>query len=750
MNTNEQVVQLPTKSKLPIIKKSIRKNKVDSHVIAERVVWMSRTSDVLGSHIHNDLESYLTLIRRKIQEKCSSTQDLIYHIRRNKISDKIHVTPNEFRYTLIKFGITLPQTLVDKVFSVFDSDRSGTMDFDEFAMWIMNSEFRPKLKKDIKIKSNYSLDILNKFRSLVNQSPHAFSLVKSQLNYMEFLSEINRLDSNITDSEARAMFILFDKYNTGVVDSDRIIYWIKSGQLVDKVNEDRNYNSSTNQSQSLAECIIKVAGRTTKHIDRCFNHIPIGQNIKISFDEFRSCLLAGGMGKNVDDVQALFNAIGSGSNAIDIDILRRAFAPMPYDLVDEVSAKREISSTIRSSRADRHLRESLRKSYPQIRNELESLDINNTGLIKAEDLYRVLVKQCMPLTFQDFRFILQQLITEDGESKVDWKFFLKVYNPIQAPHILDNLTDIKRSISNKTIDFNQNNSNDQLNNDSNLSNTNTSINTITYNEFDRTDSNKIRPSTASAIIRSSNTLDNNNYIYNQLKKLWQVVLRECHRADYDRTGFVKKVFFIEALNTANTDKSMSHESIVKLADHYSTIDGQVDYLACFRDHLTNDSNYKSTTNLSTNLTSTSNKFKLPASPILPIKLRAVDIKRDIHSAHPSNKISTNLTNKSLNQNTESLLSNYPPSALHICSKCYVVFLPVWRDLHNDFKKGQIVNTKGHIYNHAFIAILKHYSIHLSNVEIGTLIRTFRSMIVSDAIRYDEFLRVCLLVKDSSL
>jgi Ca2+-binding EF-hand superfamily protein len=31
--------------------------------------------------------------------------------------------------------------LVDQIFHVFDTDKSGTMDFDEFAMWIMNSEF---------------------------------------------------------------------------------------------------------------------------------------------------------------------------------------------------------------------------------------------------------------------------------------------------------------------------------------------------------------------------------------------------------------------------------------------------------------------------------------------------------------------------------------------------------------------------------------------------------------------------------
>jgi hypothetical protein len=58
------------------------------------------------------------------------------------------VTPSEFRYTLLKFNVVLDQEYVNRIFKVFDSDNSGTIDFDEFAMWIMNSEFQPKRKLD--------------------------------------------------------------------------------------------------------------------------------------------------------------------------------------------------------------------------------------------------------------------------------------------------------------------------------------------------------------------------------------------------------------------------------------------------------------------------------------------------------------------------------------------------------------------------------------------------------------------------
>lgn len=87
--------------------------------VAERVVWMSRTSDVLGSHIKTDLDSYLTLIRRKVQEKCSTTVELMSTIRRFKTNDVGHVTPNEFRYTLIKFGIILPQVRISMIVFIY-------------------------------------------------------------------------------------------------------------------------------------------------------------------------------------------------------------------------------------------------------------------------------------------------------------------------------------------------------------------------------------------------------------------------------------------------------------------------------------------------------------------------------------------------------------------------------------------------------------------------------------------------------
>lgn len=44
---------------------------------AERVAWRASTSEVIGSHTKQDVDGYLSAVRRKVQEKFGSVQDLI-------------------------------------------------------------------------------------------------------------------------------------------------------------------------------------------------------------------------------------------------------------------------------------------------------------------------------------------------------------------------------------------------------------------------------------------------------------------------------------------------------------------------------------------------------------------------------------------------------------------------------------------------------------------------------------------------
>ncbi len=381
--------------------------KLKSGTVAERVVWMSRTSDVHGSHLKTDLDSYLALIRRKIQEKCATTMELITQIRRNKIGDSGHVTPNEFRFTLIKFGIILPQPLVDRIFNVFDSDRSGTMDFDEFAMWIMNSEFRPAMKNSNSMEDTPRTVLRGKLQNVVQQNRALFLNMKRQVSFLEFVSDITRLQLPLTDKEARAIFQTLDPKDLGFIDSKNLLAWADSGRII---TESVAVKPADLKVGSLEELIKKIIGRNSKQFELSFAHIQHGQGIKISFDEFRRCLLNAGVGKNIHDVRQLFMALGGQAEGLaDIDLLFRKLAPIVVDPVTEVSEKPVAPSSISTGRADRALRDRMRKCFKQVKADIDAADAAQTGYIDAEKLYKILVKRCMPLTFQDFRFVVQQV-----------------------------------------------------------------------------------------------------------------------------------------------------------------------------------------------------------------------------------------------------------------------------------------------------------------------------------------------------
>lgn len=438
--------------------------------VAERVVWMSRTSDVHGSHLKTDLDSYMALIRRKIQEKCSTTAELITQIRRNKIGESGHVTPNEFRFTLIKFGVILPQPLVDRIFNVFDSDRSGTMDFDEFAMWIMNSEFRPAVKGGKAKQSSEEEDnsprqqLRRKLANCIKDYGRVFDNMKKQISFIELVSDINRTGLPLSDRDARSIFLLLDPADSGFIESQWLRQWAETG----KVNRNNsNYTNSTftnnSKTQSVKEVVSRVVGWNTRQLESAFSHIVLGQNTKLPFEEFRRCLINGGVGKNIADMRALFMALGGEKeNLASVDLLFANLDAVKNDPEAQVSSKRIPTAAISTARADRRLRDSLRKCFKDVREDIHKADTNNTGFIAAPLLYNILVHRCMPLTYEDFRFIIQQVKKEPGSEKIDYHHFLTAYNPAAFAHQLEGLSRLKKSAEFSHTTLNSTNSHDTL------------------------------------------------------------------------------------------------------------------------------------------------------------------------------------------------------------------------------------------------------------------------------------------------
>lgn len=727
---------------------------------AERVVWMSRTSDVIGSHLKKDMDSYLTLIRRKIQEKCSTTQELINQIRKTKVGDGNFVTPNEFRFTLIKFGLIFPQTLVDKIFAVFDSDRSGTMDFDEFAMWIMNSEFRPVM--DNAEQTEYVApdeQMRRRLEDAIKSNPNVFKYLKREVSYLDIISCITSGQmKNFSERDARYLFQVLDTKKTGFIEVKKIIRWGTTGSILEPPTNDINTMPPINV------CLQKICGKNPRNyalLGKCFEKIPKNSALRLGFDEFRSNLLVEGLGRNRKDVEQLFVALGGtfisrpdgdGLTVTGSANIEKLYPHIPVLEDEPISLeKRPVTVDISTSRADRRLRESVRKCYKSLKSELESFDSTNSGYVEPDQLLACINKVCMPLSYEDFRNVLACLNTSE-DKKVCYLHFLHLYNPKKSPHVLD---------GNKTVsDFVY---------QPHVTNTITSPENMTSPILSRTTSAPMI-----TLKTSGDFVEFENY-EKSMKNSWQKVLRECQRNDPDRTGVVTRNTFVNALESYCAS-SMPTDTIIQLASKYTVPDsgGLIDYISCFRNYLndmastmalkTNESAFQQIPQTSTRdlkgqhpweFGYTREKDSMPYWKLACRKPR-LDYAERINNPHRfgngrSLSATTLLNDGIINEETKKyLLKQYEPRLINICSKCPTLLGPILKDLKNEFKKARHDVKKNEVLTPKFFSVMQSFNIDLSNGEMGAIARAFRAKGMPESVKYEEFLDFCKIVGDNTM
>lgn len=713
----------------------------------------SRTSDIVGSHVKKDLDAYLSLIIRKIQEKVGTTQDLIQQIRRNKIGDSGHVTPNEFRYTLIKFGVILPQPLVDRIFHVFDSDRSGTMDFDEFAMWIMNSEFRPPVVeteepavvKDRMIRGRNN-DLRVKLNKAIALFKPVFSTMKKTVSFTEWVSQVNR-GMPITEREARAIFLLFDPTDTGFMSSKHLLSWAETGSMA--VPPQSAASKMKIDDIPLVEAIRNVAGKNLQMVERSFIHLPRNENTRIPFEEFRRCLLANGLGRNVMETRQLFNALGGHAGSAKIDELMEAVCNRgPVDPQNLVSMKKMPTQSANLSGADRRLRESLRKCFLEFEAACRACDKTHSGYISAVDLHNVLIKICVPISFQDFRYIVQHVHGIENGAKIHIQHFLESYNPRNAPHQLSGGLGVISDAATRT----------HLNSPVNTMRNSASLGVL--------GSSAVPQKKGLSINEDMREVDPSG----QLRQIWQGVLRECHRQDPDRSGCVKRISFINALDLANAKSVMSPEAMSKLADKYDAGFGLVNYLACFRMYLTamtakhaatvvdKDSMETLTRNKKTEVRELRALHpwefgyeKRAKHGAVAHWANATSQPKDIHAQSVTAVDVPDANHRAAHQlsdaEKESLLSQYNTKVRNACAKIYRDMGrggPDWKELRNEMKKGQINSQRGCILTTNWYALCEKFGIKLGISGGNAVTRAFRGLGNQDVIKYNDLVRVCTL------
>lgn len=659
------------------------------------------------------------------------------------------------------------------------------MDFDEFAMWIMNSEFRPAIKsskeeEEMNNTKKYSSqkqedELKSKLKNIMQDYPLIFLNMKKKITYLEFIADISRVNLPLTEKEARLIFHYLDPNDKGQIESKLFKIWTESTKkhfddYLRRKNRSRNNDNDDEKDsdkggnldsdsdsedniarafkqKSLKEQLLLVIGRNTRQLENSFAHIR-ENNVFIPYEEFLRCVLNCGINCNKKLLRILFNNLSEETdreNNIRPDLSKNkkklisitTFFNNLLPIIDDagtVLTSNKQHNSILASRAERHLKESMRKSFKVVKNDLEKEDPNNTGYVTSDVLYKIILKRCIPLSYEDFRWILVNITKKNESDTVNYIHFLHFYNPIYMTHQLES----KRTLNNtnKTDTLNSSSNNFDNSNIRDRPSTSigefTSLSTHNSLQLSRSISNSVLNSSAN--LSSTNNKKKNDLQNPELRKVWQQILRECHLFDPERSGLISSSNFLRVLDKIKT-KSTSFISnlndVQELMKEYKMSSGLINYHLLIKNflHDLSQSGYA--------------LIKSPSSsnlnPLKPLK--------SIKSTDNLNSSQSFSASKSSNQPTEkdTLLSRLDNETKEICKKCYDTFLPQWRQLRTALKKEQ--NGRGTILATNFINIIENHGLSLTKKELGLLVKNFRGTGAEDAVKFDDFLKVCMYLRE---
>ena len=259
------------------------------------------------------------------------------------------------------------------------------------------------------------------------------------------------------------------------------------------------------------------------------------------------------------------------------------------------------------------------------------------------------------------------------------------------------------------------------------------------------------------------------YLTAEERAVWHNVLKDCHKADKEKTGLVSKNVFLYSIERSNQSKALKDDTILRIMSDYTLSNGLMDYLTCFREMVLRDNNrtagLRSSSSSSLNIKPNQKElhalhpweFDYKKGSKNPYWQQATSLAREVKNEPnlSTSSITIPLSNDKsishLKDNEKSaILSQYSDQILQLCSRSYDAFIPVWRELRNEFKKNQIISQRGTIVTEKFLEILERHQVNLKKNDLGLIIRAFRGLGMQDVVKFDEYLRVCLLVKSSKL
>jgi Ca2+-binding EF-hand superfamily protein len=418
-------------------------------------VATSRTSDIFGSHFCQTIESKLDLIRRKIQERCTTTQELFSALRRIKPGDSRFISLPDFQNVLVKFGVFISKEETKDIFKLFDSQKMGSVDFDAFSRWV-TTDSKIILSKQRRVTENVLLPSVG-VETVQSRLLKAVDIVQfgngsRSIDYMKFLTEFSQIKGvQFSEKELRNIFQLLDCSNVGAIDFYDLVQYSKFGTIPAVESAKPQVVFDTNNVPSLAVCIYRVCGNNNNTLAKCFSRLPKKSPLKLTFKEFFNYLQTEGLGSNKKDAENLYLALGGDEvKSADIALLLDTLKTIEYQAKKDaellIRKSKNKSKVIRESsvntdeavdseeskvrglsrastaalcadkevdlstmRAERNLREALRKSFAVVKEQLKHADSEHCGFIRPEVLLSIINKYCISICVEDFRFLLQKV-----------------------------------------------------------------------------------------------------------------------------------------------------------------------------------------------------------------------------------------------------------------------------------------------------------------------------------------------------
>lgn len=331
-------------------------------------------------------EQVMRRLRDKLEQHSSKESDRFRQAM--KIFSKTSgITRLDFKQSMCKLGLNLPDKQLNELFELFDYDRSGDLDLNEFVQGVMLDDYSTKFWSVLKDKQKleesrrklYSMavqsvqnswsitEIEQMLRAKIEQRTsrssdcfrQAFRIFKkvNGIKPEEFHAALVRIGMALDRSQSDVLFARFDKNGSGDIDLDEFIHgvlppdyighqWVaaademhriaeKKKKMDAKLRPDQYMTEIEMESWSLDEIEKRIRDKimqaTSKSSDTFRQAYKIfKKSSQITVDEFRDRLLALGFRLTPAQCMGLFRRYDTNQSG-DIDLQEFCMRILPPD-----------------------------------------------------------------------------------------------------------------------------------------------------------------------------------------------------------------------------------------------------------------------------------------------------------------------------------------------------------------------------------------------------------------------------------